>query len=461
MSWKSDAEFQKRQKVSQSASLREESLRQLRTNVAQILDAFAESYPKIVNKTINRDMLSDFDEWFWERNQKAKSAESEKTIAYINRLRRYLRIAVQLKTSSDQIHRDFNELQDFFTNFLSLIQEPDKEIDDDLSYIDRIEVLEKIFFPRVGMEPGKGPDHCLVYLSKFEEFFQCIKVILTPTIPPTIPKNIERKLFGISEKINNIFSGITLNFITDPIFFDITQHSEAGDEIWKVPGISYQKVMEAFISDFGVAEIKFFKALCGHIGLQIAESKVNNEEYFLIDPSFVKVFSKIGYLQKQSQKVDERDITIWYPKISDETLYLQYLALVATNRVGVQPDFAFWISLTFAYYLYLIISEEFLSDDNSFKQFIKDDLVRVSIVPYSVKSIALHLGGVEWANRMPTDVETRKDVLSGLLKIVPNINQLREMYDEKADALWENSIEEEEQEPEDEQLLDSKFWQKN
>ena len=34
---------------------------------------------------------------------------------------------------------------------------------------------------------------------------------------------------------------------------------------------------------------------------------------------------------------------IWYPKISEETIYLQYLALVATNRIGAQHDFIFWI----------------------------------------------------------------------------------------------------------------------
>ena len=306
------------------------------------------------------------------------------------------------------------------------------------------------------MEPNKGPDSCLVYLSSLTSIFDNLKLILTPIIPPVIPKKIEKKLFGISEKITNIFNGISLNFVTDPIFFDITFHGADGDEQWRIPGISYQKVMEPFLSDFGVAEQKFFKALCGHIGLQIAESKVENEEYFLLDPSFVKVFSKIGYLHKQVQNDGK---IIWYPKVSDETLYLQYLSLVATNRSAVQPDFAFWISLTFAYYLYLLIYEEFLGKSNSFKQFIRDDLVRVSIVPYSVKSIALQLGGVSWANRIPTELDTRKDVLSGLLKITPNIAQLREKYNELADSLWEDSNDEDIEIKEDE-LLNDKYWQK-
>ena len=197
LSWKSDPEFKKRQGTSQLSSLREESLRQLRTNVAQILDAFGEVEPKLSHKTIDRDFLSTFDEWFWERNQKAKSADCEKTIAYINRIRRYLRIAMQYKTSSDQIREKFKELRDFYEYFLKLIQDPDEELDEDLSYVQRVKVLEKIFFPRVGMEPGKGPDSCLVYLSQFTDLFPCIKTILTPTIPQVIPKKIERKLFGI------------------------------------------------------------------------------------------------------------------------------------------------------------------------------------------------------------------------------------------------------------------------
>lgn len=458
MSWKTDTDFKKRQASSQLASLREESLRQLRTNVAQILDAFAEVEPKLVNKKIDRDFLSTFDEWFWERNQKAKSADSEKTIAFINRLRRYLRIAMQFKTPSDQIQRDFDQVQEFYTYFLKLIQDPDQELDDDLSYVQRVKVLEKIFFPRVGQERGKGPDSCLVYLTQFSDIFQCLKTILTPTIPPVIPKKIERKLFGISEKIVNIFSGITLNFVTDPQFFDVTRHNESGDELWKIPGISYKKVMEPFLSDFGVNELTFFKTLCGHIGLQVAESKVKNEDYFILDPSFVNVFAKIGYLQKNVQK---DGTTIWYPKISEETLYLQYLALVATNRIGVQPDFIFWICLTFAYNLYKLIAQEFLSSDNVFRNFLIDDLVRVSVLPYAVKSIALELGGLDWAKRIPVEVESRKDVLSGLIKISScSISKLEEQYDKIADEFWEgvSSDEEEEISDIDDILSDAKYW---
>ncbi len=457
MSWKTEPEFKKRQSASQLASLREESLRQLRTNVAQILDAFGEIEPKISYKVINRDFLSTFDEWFWERNQKAKSADSEKTIAYINRLRRYLRIAMQFKTPSDQIHRDFTELQNFYTYFLKLIQDPDLELDDDLSYVQRVKVLEKIVFPRVGMEPGKGPDSCLVYLTQFSDLFPCLKTILTPTIPPVIPKKIERKLFGISEKIVNIFSGITLNFVTDPQFFDVTHHSPSGDENWKIPGISYKKVMEPFLSDFGVSELTFFKVLCSHIGLQVAENKVNNEEYFILDPTFVNVFSKIGYLQKN---VQNDGTIVWYPKISEETLYLQYLALVATNRIGVQPDFIFWICLTFAYNLYKLIAQEFLSSDNIFKNFLIDDLVRVSVLPYAVKSIALELGGIEWASRIPVEVESRKDVLSGLIKIsICDISKLEEQYDKIADELWSGDDSEEKEPADIEDIMsDSRFW---
>lgn len=457
MSWKQDIHYQRKRKEFLYESIREESLRQVRTNVAQIIDAFEEINPRIKNKKINRDFLSTFDEWFWERNQKAKSAESEKTIAYINRLRRYMRIAVQLNTTSDKIHQDLSELHSFYSFLNQIYREPEKEIEEDLSFVDRIQVLEKLLFPRVGMEANHGPDSCLVYLSTLSSIFESLKVLLTPIIPPVIPKKIEKKLFGISEKIQNIFNGIALNFVTDAKFFDITYHGAEGDETWLIPGVSYQKVMEQFLSDFGVAELKFFKALCGYIGLQIAEHKVNNEEFFIIDPTFVKVYYKIGYLHKEI--IEDEEKIIWYPKISDETLYLQYLSLVATNRFAIQPDFAFWISLVFAYYLYLLISEEFVSEDNSIKQFIKDDLVRVSIVPYSVKCIALHLGGIEWANRMPTELDSRKDILSGMLKIIPNIRALRVKYDELADEIWDN-VDTDELDVDETQLLDNKYWKK-
>jgi hypothetical protein len=139
------------------------------------------------------------------------------------------------------------------------------------------------------------------------------------------------------------------------------------------------------------------------------------------------------------------------------------LALVATNRIGVQPDFVFWICLTFAYNLYKIIAEEYLSSDNVFRNFIIDDLVRVSILPYACKSIALELGGLDWAKRIPVELESRKDVLSGLIKINNcNIVKLQEKYDQIADQLWDSTMDENDNEESniEDIMSDSRFWKR-
>jgi len=472
MNWRSDPEYQRRMAKSQYTSLREESLRQVRTNVAQILDAFLEIEPKIQGKTINNEFMSKFNEWFWKRNQKAKSAGSEKTLAYMNRIRRYLRIALQLKFQSDngdetddkddfsvKIHQDFDDLVSFFQELLRMFEDPeDSSNKNELSYIDRIHALEEIILPRIGTEPGKGPDTCLIHLSQFTDIVSCLRVLLTPAIPPIIPKNVEQKLFGLSEKISNIFAGITLNFVTDAKYFDIMTKTETGEVKWQIPGISYKKVMEPFLSEFSVNEKDFFKALCGHIGLQIAQNNTEKEPYFILDPTFIEVYYKIGYLRKI---VQEDGSVIWYPQISEDTLYLQYLALVATNRQAAQPDFAFWISLTFAYYLYRLISEEFVTSDNIFRGMVTDDLVRVSIVPYSVKTIALEIGSLDWAKKIPVEIETRKDVLSGLLKISNcNFSQLKSHFDQRIESLFEEYDADEEVEAED-LLSDARYWQRN
>ncbi|HKZ40128.1 MAG TPA: hypothetical protein VJ044_04150, partial [Candidatus Hodarchaeales archaeon] len=267
--------------------------------------------------------------------------------------------------------------------------------------------------------------------------------MLTPAIPPVIPKNVENKLFGLSEKMVNIFSGISLNFVTDAKWFD----SKSETEQWKLPGISYKKVMSPFLSDFGVNELKFFESLCGHIGLVVADSKSDGEKYFILDPSFVKVFAKIGYLSSQKQ---EDGTTIWYPRVSDETLFLQYLALTATNRQAMQTDFAFWVCLVISYYLYQLVSSELLGEKNVFHGFVKDDLTRVSIIPYTVRAVALHIGGIEWYKFMPVDVESRKDILSGLLRLTRcDFARLQAHFDAQI----------EEEEPGDEDYMkDSRIW---
>ncbi|MHA1984720.1 MAG: hypothetical protein ACW967_10220, partial [Candidatus Hodarchaeales archaeon] len=383
----------------------------------QILEAIEEVYFKLKNKIIDKEFIGGFEEWYWERNEKAKSEGAEKQLAFMNRLRRYLRIAIQVETEPEKIFKDFVELKKTFTELLRIFT-PEKK-SSNINLWERIRILENILFPKIGRMPRKGPDDALIHLHDFVDIASCLRLILTPAIPPVIPQKVEQKLFGISEKITNIFSGITLNFVTDAKYFTITTSE---NKKWKIPGISYKKVMEPFLSDFGVTEKKFFEALCGHIGLKIADSKQQTERYFILDPSFVDVFTKIGYLEKREQTDGS---TIIFPRISEDTLFLQYLALSSTNRQAMQPDFAFWVSLVISYYLYQLVTNENMDNNNSFMGFIKDDLVRVSVIPHTVRSViphtvrsvALQLGGVDWYKRMPVDVETRKDVLSGLLRL--------------------------------------------
>ena len=445
MSWKQDSEYQRRLRTHKASNYREESIRQVRTNIAQIIDAFNEVAKKIQNKDLTREFLPSFDEWFWEKSEKAKSGESEKLIAYIDRLRRYVRIAIQLEEKPDKISKDFLAAHEFYEKLLEIFVTETENIYD-LSIWERFDILEDILFTRIGRLPGKGPDDALIKLHQYLDITNCLRLMLTPAIPPVIPKNIEKKLFGLSEKISNIFAGISLNFVTDAKWFDIVSPD---NEKWKLPGISYKLVMEPFLSDFGVSELKFFDTLCGYIGLRLVENKDKNEKYFILDPTFVKVFSKIGYL---SHKNLEDGTIIWYPQISDDTLYLQYLALVTTNRGAIQPDFAFWISLVIAYYFYQLISDEYIDQNNLFAAFLKDDLVRVSIIPYTVRAVALHLGGLEWYTIMPVEVESRKDVLSGLLR-------LSRCDFTRLQAHFESQIEEEDTSEED-YMNDPRIWQR-
>ena len=446
MSWKQDAEYQKRLRTQRTSNYREESIRQVRTNIAQIIDAFNEVAKKIKDKELTREFLPSFEEWFWEKSEKVKSGESEKLIAYIDRLRRYMRIAIQLETDPETIAKNFSAVYEFYEKLLDIFV-TDTENSYDLTIWERFEILEDILFTRVGRLPGKGPDDALIKLHQYIDITECLRLMLTPAIPPVIPKNIEKKLFGLSEKISNIFAGISLNFVTDAKWFDLTAPD---GKKWKLPGISYKLVMEPFLSDFGVSELKFFDTLCGYLGLKLVENQDKNEKYFVLDPTFVKVLAKKGNL---SNKNHEDGTVIWYPQISDDTLYLQYLALVTTNRGAVQPDFAFWLSLVIAYYFYQLISDEFVDQNNVFAAFLKDDLVRVSIIPYTVRAVALQLGGPEWYTIMPVEVESRKDVLSGLLR-------LSRCDFTRLQAHVESEIEETDTTDEEDYMNDPRIWQK-
>ncbi|HKZ40484.1 MAG TPA: hypothetical protein VJ044_05945 [Candidatus Hodarchaeales archaeon] len=156
MAWRQDAEYQKRLQSTRTSANRDESIRMVRTNISQIIEALTEVREYTQRREISAVRLDKLDEWFWERNQKAKSSDAEKKLAFMNRIRRYFRIAFQLGNSSDKIHADFDELVTFFTELLDLFSSKDNS--DNLSLWDRIEILEEILFPRTGRRSGRGPN---------------------------------------------------------------------------------------------------------------------------------------------------------------------------------------------------------------------------------------------------------------------------------------------------------------
>ncbi len=294
-------------------------------------------------------------------------------------------------------------------NLLRHITNPD-ESDLEKTYLFiLVKFLEEKLFPR-------GTNLNIIYeklLKSASEFYECQRHILQPHTyyREKIDNPDLFEIPGMSPKIYQIINNITSLFNLDPNFGEYPEK----DKI-ELPMILKNEIFMPYIDAIANAEIESIENIAERIGLRPV-----NEIFLAPSHDFVDILLKSNFLRE----IKQQDGTIRLsPQFSNETLILYYLAFASQRRGFLSKELINWISMNFAFLIYMGLLKWKLSDENIFYAIFKDLQTNEKILPYLMKLICFpnYLGLDKMKIR--DSVQYRKEIFNFIGSTIDNLKEL-------------------------------------
>jgi len=179
---------------------------------------------------------------------------------------------------------------------------------------------------------------------------------------------------GISPKVYQVFNNITSLFNLDPNFGDFPER-----ENHELPMILKADIFTPYIDSVANAEEEAIDQISERIGLRIID------DIFLAPrENLVEILLENNFIRSTTQS---DGVTRLLPQLSNETFYLYYLAFASQRRGFLSKELINWISMNFAFLIYMGILKWKLSDQNIFYPIFKDLQTNEKILPYLMKLI--------------------------------------------------------------------------
>ena len=255
-------------------------------------------------------------------------------------------------------------------NVLRHITNPDElNLENTYLYL-LVKFIEDKLFPR-------GANLKLIYKRLLEhstDFYECQRHLLQPHT--YYREELEHPDFfeipGLSPKIYQIINNITSLFNLDPNFGEFPERKNH-----EIPMILKSDVFLPYIDSIANPEEEALEKVAERIGLRLVDG------IFLAPfEDFVDILLDNNFLRDNTQS----DGTIrLYPQFSNETLILYYLAFVSQRRGFISKELINWISMNFAFLIYMGILKWKLSDENIFYAIFKDLQTNEKVLPYLMK----------------------------------------------------------------------------
>jgi len=257
-------------------------------------------------------------------------------------------------------------------NVLRHITNPDEFNLENTYLYQLVKFIEDKLFPR-------GTNFKIIYnnlLDNSINFYECQRHLLQPhTYYREILENPDFfEIPSISPKIYQIINTITSLYNLDPNFGEFPER-----ENHEIPMILKNEVFLPYIDSIANAEEESIERVAERIGLRLID------EIFLAPrEEFVEILKEHNFLRDYRQS----DGTIrLYPQFSNETLILYYLAFASQRRGFLSKELVNWISMNFAFLVYMGILKWKLSDENIFYTIFKDLQTNEKVLPYLMKLI--------------------------------------------------------------------------
>ena len=241
-------------------------------------------------------------------------------------------------------------------NVLRYITNPD-ERNFEHTYLYRLIkfIEEKIF--------ARGPNIQIIYeklLENTPNYYECQRNILMPHT--YYREKIENPDFfmipGMSPKIYQIINNITSLYNLDPNFGEFPEK-----ENFEIPMILKTDVFTPYIDSIASGEEEALESIAERIGLRVLDGI-----FLAPQKDFVDILLANNYLREVKQ-TDGKIRLI--PQFSNETLILYYLAFASMRRGFLSKELVNWISMNFAFLMYMGILKWKLADENIFYSIFK------------------------------------------------------------------------------------------
>ena len=257
-------------------------------------------------------------------------------------------------------------------NILRKITNPDESDLENTILYTLTKYIEGKIFPR-------GTNLKNIYnklLETSSELYECQRHILQPHTyyREKIEKLDYFEIPGITPKVYQIMNNILSIFNLDPNFGEFPERKNH-----EIPMILKSEIFLPYVDSIANAEEEAIEKISERFGLRIIDD-------IFIAPSedLVDILLEHNFLRESKQS----DETIrFYPQFSNETLILYYLAQTSQRRGFLSKELINWISMNFAFLIYMGILKWKLSDENIFYPIFKDLQTNEKVLPYLMKLI--------------------------------------------------------------------------
>ena len=294
-------------------------------------------------------------------------------------------------------------------NVLRHITNPDERNLENTYLFRLIKFIEAFLFAR-------GANIQIIYeklLKNAVQFYECQRHLLMPHT--YYREKIENPDFfvipGMSPKIYQIINNITSLYNLDPNFGEFPEK-----ENYELPMILKNDVFSPYIESTASTEEEAIGSIAERIGLRVLDGI-----FLAPQENFVKILLTNNYLRENKQS---DGIIRLYPQFSNETLILYYLAFASMRRGFLSKELINWISMNFAFLIYMGILKWKLSDENIFYAIFKDLQTNEKILPYLMKLTCFprYLGLDKMKIR--DSVQYRKEIFNFIGSQIDNLKEL-------------------------------------
>ncbi len=226
---------------------------------------------------------------------------------------------------------------------------------------------------------SRGRNIIIIYNKLLEyssDFFESQRHILQPHT--YYREKLERSDFfeipGMSPKVYQLINNITSLYNLDPNFGEFP---ERGNQ--ELPMILKAEVFNPYIDSIANAEEEAINQIAERIGLRVID-----EIFLAPKEDLVDIMLENKFIRENKQSDGKIRLL---PQLSNETLTLYYLALASQRRGFLSKEFINWISMNFAFLIYMGILKWKLSDQNIFYPIFKDLQTNEKVLPYLMKLI--------------------------------------------------------------------------